>query len=774
MRKKAKRIIVIGLVQGVGFRPFVYRLAREKELNGYVKNTGGNEVEIHVEGEERKIKEFIFNLKTNPPKNSRIEKIIVQPTILRGYNDFRIEKSSEKTIQPSMIPPDIGVCKDCLNEVLNSNTRFYKYAFHSCINCGPRYSIIYHPPYDREKTSMNDFPLCKECEKEYNDPQNLRRFHAQGISCPKCGPQLLLLDKNFAVIEDENPIAMAAQLIEEGNIIAIKGIGGYHIACLATRDDVVALLRKRKKRRTKPFAVMALNLEIVKKHAIISNAEQILLESKEKPIVLLERKPESTVSKLVAPNLNNLGIMLPYTPLHYLLLEETKDKILVMTSGNLSGEPMCTSLECVKNKLKNIVDYTLDHNRKIVNRVDDSLVRLTHGKPVFLRRSRGYAPKWIKVPTKSCYPIIALGGEKNNAGALMIEDKLIMTQYIGDMESYDSVKELFHYLKKLYNWYRKASDKPPIIVMDLHPRYPQNLLWEKFIDFPIQKILKIQHHHAHALQIIAENDTITNNHLVITIDGTGYGEDGNIWGGEVLLVKGKSYKRTGRLEYYPLVGGDQAVKFPGRHLLVILYKLFKEEGVRLFNKYVGSHDRVLGENLKLEQLIEISDKTKVKTSSIGRLLDAISVLLGFAKKSEYEGEPAIILEDKGKKGRLLDFSGIKIKTINDTMVLDTGEIVSQIIEYLESKKNKYDIAYTAQYMVGYGLGKIASKSGITGNTIYVSGGAAVNDIILSGIKDAVSEYGIDIALPLQLPPGDGGLAAGQAFFGSLYSCDDDL
>ncbi len=774
MRKKAKRIIVLGLVQGVGFRPFVYRLAKEKELKGYVKNTGGNEVVIHVEGEERKIKEFLTVLESRPPKNSRIEKIIVQTTTLRGYTDFHIEKSNEKTIQPSMIPPDISVCKDCLAEVINKNTRFYKYAFHSCINCGPRYSIIYRPPYDREKTSMNDFPLCKECKKEYTDPQNQRRFHAQGISCPKCGPQLLLLDKNFNVIEDKNPISRAAQLIEEGNIIAIKGIGGYHIACLATRDDIVAILRRRKKRMTKPFALMALNIEIVKKHATINATEQVLLESKEKPIVLLERKPESNISKLVAPNLNTLGIMLPYTPLHYLLLEETKDKILIMTSGNISGEPMCTSIECVKNKLKNIVDYTLDHNRKIVNRVDDSLVRLTQGKPVFLRRSRGYAPKWIKVPTKTCIPIIALGGEKNNAGALMIEDKIIMTQYIGDMESYDSVKDLFFYLKKLYEWYRNISDKNPIIVMDLHPRYPQNLLWEKFFDFPVQKALKIQHHHAHALQVIAENDTITNNHVVITIDGTGYGEDGNIWGGEVLLVKGKSYRRTGRLKDYPLVGGDQAIRFPGRHLLVILHELYNEDGIRLFNKYVGSKKEVLGENLRPEQLIEISKNTKVKTSSIGRLMDAISVLLGFTEKSEYEGEPAIILENKGKKGKVLDFPDIKIKVINDTLVLDTGEIIKQIIEYLESEKNKNDIAYTAQYMVGYGLGKIALKTGISGTSIYVSGGAAVNDIILQGIKDAVSEHDIDIRLPLNLPPGDGGLAAGQAFFGSLYSCDDTL
>ncbi len=769
---QARKIVFVGLVQGVGFRPHIYRLATTIGLKGYIKNMGGNEVEVWIEGTEDKLNKFINEIKTNPPIHAQIENIIVEKTVPKGYKDFTIDKSSPTRMNKAMIPPDLSICDECIKEVHNPLSRFYEYPFHSCVNCGPRYSMLYNPPYDRENTSMRDFPMCEYCKNEYRDPRNIRRFHAQGISCPNCGPKLRLLDNKMREISVKNPLKEVAGLIDKGFIIAVKGIGGYHIASLATRDDVLQELRRRKKRGTKPFALMALNIETVQKHAILNEVSRKALLSQEKPIIILPKKESSTVSQYVAPGLKTIGIMLPYTALHYLLLEKTRDKILVMTSANITGEPMCTTLECIEKKLGNIIDYVLDHNRIIVNRVDDSVMRLTLDKPIFIRRSRGYAPKWIRITNRTERPVIALGGFLSNTGAVAFDNKVVLTPYIGDLDSYTAIKDLFTIINKFIEWYDLKEN--PIVVIDKHPLYPQRRLWKKYLKVNNPEIIEIQHHYAHALQVIAENkNVLEKNYTVITIDGTGYGDDGNILGGEILYIKSKRYTRIAHLKYQPYIGGDESIKYPARFLLGYLYNTLKdtEETLRIYRRYVGSR-APLGKTNDPETYLRILERQQDKmllTSSIGRVLDAFSVLLGYSYKTEYDGEPAIKLEENTLQGKIIEEIQPKLLYNNDTLIIDTSYLLEKVIDALEKGYPYEDIGYSIQWSLGYSLGKAAVKGAVGDQFIYVSGGAAVNHIILSGIEKAVTESCKKLVLPMKTPPGDGGLSFGQAVYGVINS-----
>ncbi|MEM2158398.1 MAG: carbamoyltransferase HypF, partial [Sulfolobales archaeon] len=434
---RAWRLVVVGIVQGVGFRPLVFRVANELGVYGYVRNVGGSEVEIHVEGSEGVLQEFMERLRSSLPPVARIDEIVVRDVDVAGFKEFKILPSTDEAVKYSMIPPDFGICDDCLSEVLNPKDRRHNYVFNSCVWCGPRFSMMYRPPYARINTSMNDFPLCGECLSEYRDPSNLRRFHAQGMSCPKCGPQVTLYTRDGELVDSENPVELVGKLINEGYIVGVKGLGGYHIASLATDDDVVLKLRLRKNRPQKPFAVMVLNESVGSKLCYLSAEAVKLLKSPERPIVLLPKKDGSPISKYVSPGLDVDGLFLPYTALHYLILENTRDMFAVMTSGNPRDKPMCIDEECAFRYLKGFVDYFLVHNRVIVNRVDDSVLRFTNGKPVIIRRGRGYAPMWIKARFRFRDPVIAFGAELQTAGALAFDDKIVLTQYIGDVDDYD-------------------------------------------------------------------------------------------------------------------------------------------------------------------------------------------------------------------------------------------------------------------------------------------------------------------------------------------------
>ncbi len=559
-----------GVVQGVGFRPFVYRIATKEGLKGHIRNMGGSEVEVFVEGSYESIAEFLRLIFIEKPPPAKIEELEFRMVPPAGYPDFRILPSGKERRIYSMIPPDIAVCDHCLREVYDRKDRHYRYAFNSCAWCGPRFSMMTGVPYDRQNTAMIDFPLCDDCRREYEDPSNTRRFHAQGISCPQCGPSLWLEDERGGRIEVEDPIREAARIIDEGGIVAIKGLGGYHIACLATDDDIISELRRRKRRREKPFALMALDLNTARTHFHLNQVAENVLISPERPILLVPKREGSPISELVAPGLTTVGVMLPYTPLHHMLLNDTRDKILVMTSGNEHNKPMCTTIECARKRLKGIADYFLHHNRRIVNRVDDSVVRFTAGRVTLLRRGRGFAPAWIRLPSQLNRPVIALGAELQTSGAVGFSDKVVLTQYIGDTDELENLE----FLERMLRFFMEIYGIDPteaVLVADMHPGYSTRKLAERWARLHGSELRLVQHHHAHVTSVMSEMGIEPGERVVgIAVDGLGYGDDGTLWGGEVLVASYNGYERVGHLRPQPMPGGDRASRYPVRMLIWML------------------------------------------------------------------------------------------------------------------------------------------------------------------------------------------------------------
>lgn len=774
MDKLALKLRVSGIVQGVGFRPFIYRIAVKSKVKGYVRNMGGSEVEIHIEGTNGEILTFLRLLESEKPPPARIEEIEMEESKPRAFNRFEILKSNAYSKIYSMIPPDIGICDYCLQEILDKNSRWYNYPFNSCAWCGPRFSILEKLPYDRENTAMKDFPLCEPCLSEYKDPNDIRRFHAQGISCSLCGPKVWLTDNRGEVLNAKDPIMEAAKLIDEGNIVAIKGLGGFHIAGLATDDDVVLLLRKRKRRPQKPFALMALNVKVAEKIIVLNDKLLKLLTSAEKPIVLAPKRENTEVSEYIAPGLDTLGVMLPYTGLHYLLLMQTKDKFLIMTSGNPKGKPMCIDEKCAYNKLSEYVDYFLMHNRRIINRIDDSVVRLTNGKLSFLRRSRGYAPTWFKSPFKMKKPILAFGAELSNVGAIGLKERIIPTQYIGDMDDFETLnflEEALNFLVKAYN----IDVEDSIVVSDAHPYYATTRLAEEWSRKYRIPLVKVQHHHAHIVSAMVEHKLPTETKIVgIAIDGVGYGDDKRIWGGEVLITSYKKYIRVGHLKYQPMPGGDLATIYPVRMLTGILSSALGLNEAKEFilkNKlyeWLKYGYREL--NVIMKQIV---NKFYVETSSLGRILDAVSALLGVCYHRTYEGEPAMKLEAYARGGKILDYQP-KIILENGIYIVDITDMFQWILSVINDS-NKKDIALTIQHCIGEALAKICLKV-IKGSKlppkIVVSGGAAVNDYIIKAIIVEAMENDVEVLLNRKVPPGDGGLALGQVAVAAQYSDED--
>lgn len=756
-------VIVLGVVQGVGFRPFIKRIALKSKVYGYVKNMGGGEVIIRIEGHSENIKEFFKRFWREKPLPAQIMNIRVVKKPYSKYDKFEIVASESKLLAISIIPPDIGICRDCTQEI-NENTRWKNYPFNSCAWCGPRFSMMYKSPYDRENTSMHEFPLCKYCISEYNDVSNIRRFHAQGISCPLCGPKIWLTDNKGSFIEVSDPILEAAKLIDENYILGIKGIGGFHIACRADDDQVIINLRERKERPEKPLALMVRDIGIAEKIAILDEQHIELLASPQRPILLLKRREDAPISKLVAPGLDTIGIMLPYSGIHYLLLRNFDHGFMVMTSGNLYNKPMEIKNSSAIKRLGKIVDYFLMHNREIVNRVDDSVIRFTDKNPIFLRRSRGYAPKWLLLNNMLKKPIIAFGADLQNVGAIAVGDKVIPTQFIGDADQYENLVELDKYLKWFIKIYKIELSKS-ILVADKHPRYYSRFLADQWSIKYNVPIYYVQHHFAHGYSILCEYKEEEG--VIIAMDGAGYGDDDQIWGGEVLYVYEEKMKRLGHLEYHVMPGGDLATYYPIRMLISILsgeYGVEKAINTVLnlgLDKYLRGPDEL--------DAIKIGIKYgRPMTSSTGRLLDAVSTLLGICGYRSYEGEPAMKLEAyTGNTNRLYEDMEPKM-TSSDPKVVITSRMVKTACEILENG-DKRGIAYTAQYYIGYYLGLIASKYAdkIGQNYIYISGGAAVNSYIYRGISDAAKNYGLTIRLHKELPPGDGCISTGQAYYISL-------
>jgi len=768
--EKALRIKIVGVVQGVGYRPFVYRLATKLSLRGYVVNRGGAEVEIFVEGEDNKLNEFRERLIRDKPPPAYYEEILVEEAKPLGYKDFRILKSIYDKDLRSMIPPDIAICEDCVREIRDKNSRFHNYFWNSCAWCGPRFSMIYRTPYDRENTSMRKYAMCQYCSNDYNDPENIRRFHAQGISCPLCGPRTYIYTSKGEKIplSEREIINFISKRILEGSIVAIKGVGGYHIASLASRDDVVLELRKRKKRPYKPFALMARDISVVEKIAYLNKDAEKLLKSPERPIVILPKKENSGVSEYVAPGLSSIGIMLPYTGFQVLLFDNIPDGYLIMTSGNIHGRPMCTDLNCVLHELREVIDFVVEHDREIIHRVDDSVIRFTDDQPVFLRRSRGYVPRWIRASFE-IGEFVAVGAELQVAGAVSFENKILPTQFIGDLDDPGNLEDL----EKELMWFIETYNiKPRAVAIDKHPYYHSRevalRIAEKF-DIPIAEI---QHHHAHINALmIEEKYDLDEEALGVAIDGTGYGENGEIWGSEIMLTRYRGYKRLASLKPFYLPGGDTAAIYPVKPLISMLasnnYSL--EEVLKILSKRDLLKTLPGGSEEAEIAYILSHEKRGVKTSSMGRTLDAFSALLGICTLRTYEGEPPIRLEAEAYRGKYIesDTPSKSLRHEEGILTIDTGVFLEWLLDKIETYKRE-DLAKTILITIGEALGEavinVSRGLRLPRNEVLLSGGASVNTYIVKGLRKVLLENDLVLKLHKELPPGDGGIAVGQIVF----------
>ena len=758
----AVHINVRGVVQGVGFRPFVYQLATKYDLKGWVCNTS-EAVKIEVEGEAEAIERFLLALQKQAPPRASIEGITTTHYPSANYEKFEIRHSVAEEGKYQLISPDIATCQDCLKEILTPNDRRYRYPFTNCTNCGPRFTIIKDIPYDRPLTTMNRFQLCPECQREYDDPLD-RRFHAQPNACPRCGPALELVDNQCNSTNSVDAITATSQLLREGKIVAIKGLGGFLLACDATNQIVVNRLRQRKMRPSKPLAIMVASIEEVKKHCYVSDKEEKLLTSPHSPIVLLKWKASSSVSSAVAPNLKYLGVMLPYTPLHHILLRET-GLPLVMTSGNLSEEPIAKDNDEALQRLKNIADYFLMHNRDIYVRYDDSVTMVERGVTQLVRRARGYAPYPIHLPFKS-QQILACGAEEKNTFCLTRENHAFLSQHIGDMENLETME---HFENTISLYKKLFRIEPTIIAHDLHPEYLTTKYAKESAATPADiRLVPVQHHHAHIVSGMVDN-AVETPVIGVALDGTGFGSDGNIWGSEFLVADYMRFTRMAHLEYLPLPGGATAIKKPYRIATGYLLALLGEDAIKQDLSFLEQIDRA--EINIIRKQIEKKINSPL-TSSCGRLFDAVSALIGVRGEIDYEAQAAIELEmlacDGAGETGYYPFSMIEQ---NGLSVVKLQDLVSAIIHDLQNKTTKATIAAkfhnTIARMIDELCQVISDKTGI--QQVVLSGGVFQNRLLLRKAVSLLEAGGFTVFTHRQVPCNDGGISLGQAVIANFAS-----
>ena len=742
-------IDVTGIVQGVGFRPFIYRSAHKYGLSGWVCNSSGGVV-IDAEGERGSVEEFLREVRESAPPLAHIERIEVRDHLpVLGYDKFEIRESHKTEGQFVPVSPDIGVCEDCLRELFDPHDRRYQYPFINCTNCGPRFTITRDIPYDRKNTTMDSFTMCPACLKEYQDPLN-RRFHAQPNGCPQCGPRLMLWDQNEE-ITGVDPIQETIRLFGEGYTVAIKGLGGFHLACDAENDEAIKNLRRRKLRTSKPFALMSYDLESVKRYCHVNRDEERILTDSRRPILLLARKSDSTISPMVAPRNRYLGVMLPYTPLHYLLLRDSF-LALVMTSGNFSEEPIVINNQEALDRLKGLADFFLIHDRDIHLRCDDSVGWVEEGTERLIRRSRGFAPQplYLSIPSPG---IIACGAELKNTFCLSKDDFYFVSQHIGDLENMDT----FQFFQDTISHYQEFFRIEPLVVAhDLHPDYLSTRYAEELTD---KKLLAIQHHHAHIASCMAENG-LDEKVIGIAFDGTGLGTDGKVWGGEFLVADYSGFKRWAHLRYTPMPGGDAAVRHPYRMALSFLYCLLGEEFFHLDLEFLARLDK--------KEVMIIIEQLKRKfnsplTSSCGRLFDAVSSLIGVRDSISYEGQAAIELEMAAGE-EIKDCYRWNFLQEDDRLCVDTWEIIREIIEDLQKEVPTPTISSKFhQTVASFTLGvceKIREKDGL--NKVALSGGVFQNRLLLRKILHVLRENQFEPFFHQRVPSNDGGISLGQA------------
>jgi hydrogenase maturation protein HypF len=753
--QRAVKISIRGIVQGVGFRPFVYQLASRHNLKGWVCNTS-RDVKIEAQGSEEAVRQFLLDLGTDAPPRSRIDALDYSDIASEGFAAFEIRKSIPEPGRYQLISPDIATCEACHGELFDPLDRRFGYPFTNCTNCGPRLTIIKDIPYDRPMTTMAPFKMCSECRGEYDDPMN-RRFHAQPNCCPRCGPHVELLDGTGGKIDSGEPIHRSAELLKQGNIVAVKGIGGFLLACDATSEEAVTRLRQRKRRAFKPFAVMMENLESVREACVVSAGEEELLASPKAPIVLLRVRDSSILAPAVAPNLLYLGVMLPYTPLHHLLMKEAGIP-LVMTSGNLSEEPIVGDNDEALQKLSTLADFFLVHDRDIYVRCDDSVAMVADGEVCLIRRSRGYAPDPIPLSFKAL-EILACGAEYKNTFCITKDQYAFMSQHVGDM---DNLETLSHFEKMLDLYKKLFRLEPKIVACDKHPDYlATRYAREMEAQDGTIRLVPVQHHHAHIASCMAEN-FVTGPVLGVAFDGTGYGEDGTIWGSEFLLAGYDRFTRLGHFEYLPLPGGDAAVKKPYRIAVSYLYRLLGEESLSRGFPFLHGLDPF--EIRLIRDQIDKKINTPM-TSSAGRLFDAVSALLGIRKEIDYEGQAAIELEMAGRgrdfDGLLYPFqtedqNGLRVIRLGDLLQGVTEDLLRGVPEALISARFHHTVAH----IIGKICGELSREHRI--RKVALSGGVFQNRTLLSLAKERLRKEGLDVLTHKYVPCNDGCISLGQA------------
>lgn len=749
------RVVIYGAVQGVGFRPFVYRLATGLNLTGWVNNTAQGVV-MEVEGKLKNLEEFLYLLETDlPPLASihSIETVYLDPA---GYSGFKIEESSGGKVT-ALVMPDIATCKNCLEDIRNPENRRYRYPFTNCTNCGPRYSIIKSLPYDRINTTMRIFEMCEECRAEYENPAD-RRFHAQPNACPVCGPHMELRNSSGkTVFERDEALRETSALLQRGKIVAVKGLGGFHLMAAAGNDEAVSRLRRRKGREEKPFAVMVPSLKAAEYFCRISEKEARLLQSPESPIVLLDKSSgnhnsREYISENIAPGNPALGLMLPYTPLHHLLMAEY-DGPLIATSGNRSDEPICIEKNEAISRLAGIADYFLVHNRPIARHVDDSIVRILLGREQVLRRARGYSPLpvGLRKPRKT---ILATGAHLKNSVSISVGDSVFISQHIGDL---DNALARQTYRRVTGDFQELYDVKPEFIVCDKHPDYYST----RFAEELCVEVIRVQHHYAHALSCMAENE-ISPPALAVVWDGTGYGTDSTIWGGEFLLINETSFERVVYLKKFRLPGGEKAVEEPARTAIGLLYELF---GNQLANKRKLSPVALFSEK-QLEIITGALEKkiNSPQTSSIGRLFDGVASILGLCHRNRFEGQAAMMLEwaagdlesEDSYEFPVLDNSSGKEKT---QLLVDWQPALLSILSDLEKNRSIDEISLRFHNGLVNAILAIARKIGQ--ETVLLSGGCFQNRYLTCHAVEKLTENGFKPYWHQRVPPNDGGISLGQ-------------
>ncbi len=760
-RLRYEHIHIDGIVQGVGFRPFVYRLAMRYGLRGWVRNSSKG-VDIHALGDAESLEEFASALESEAPPLARITNIRREPIPVNGRElpqTFVIVESKDES-GFTLVSPDVATCKDCLRELFDPKDRRYRYPFINCTNCGPRFSIIQSLPYDRPNTTMSVFPMCNDCRAEYEDPMN-RRFHAQPNACPECGPEVWLEVKpewrSTVPQNAEDDIARAAALLRQGAILAIKGLGGFHLACDATNPDAVSRLRGRKTRPHKPLAVMMRDVEAVRECCNLTPEEEELLTSPAAPILLLSPRPDNKIAPNVAPGQRTIGVMLPYTPLHHILLRDA-GRPLVMTSGNRQDEPIARTNDEAREKLDSIVDGYLWHNRPIHNRVDDSVWMPSNIGAFPIRRSRGYVPYPIMLKSESDETVLAVGSQMKNTFCLLDGRFAFLSQHIGEMD-YLSTWEFF--VESARRFMELFRLHPTVVAYDLHPDFGEaaEAALANLAGPEDARRVRVQHHHAHIASCLAENG-VEGPVIGLAFDGTGYGPDGTVWGGEFLLTDRRGYRRVGHLSPFRLPGGDAAIRNPYRIALALLHKIYGE-----LPEVIGFWKEVPEEERKAVLAQADRGLNAPMTSSCGRLFDAVSAMLGVRSSATYEGQAAIELETLAALiGKASPYPVEPVEDRTGVVLIPSEEVFRAVVE--DFAKGSPPPVVAARFhatMVELSLEAVEALAQAHGvREVALSGGCFQNRMLLEGLVEGLQKRGFTVYTHHEVPPGDGGISLGQA------------